>query len=1122
MYMSILNFIFLVPLGPQPQGNKGPQVRTIPVQIEGDDPPQPYVHPSEQVVPEPKKYTGSSIPSRSFKILQAMTAPDNCANVDEQYEALPYEQWGYDPNYPSYPPPNYWHDYYYNYYYQEPQPGLSKEEHETSAKSNPRQTPTPRQTPAPRQTPVPFWGYAMSPYPYQTPRRQSTTDGESDAETSTNPRSTPSNGRSTPSPFWGYGYQQFPEPAEKACEEPQVYPYPPPYYDPYYYYYYGYPPMYPPYPYYGVNSDTDEMAGYSSTDEMAYYNRRAAEKGRNNRRSSSTPRTIVTPTINVKETVINNKADTQNPEIVEYTSDSASETETEEEVIKPQGNNPLRSIRSVSNIQVYAEEETNSHCSDDEVYIEECSEEANEDVDEEGSVYIVDDDAYPHQLSVIYEESERTDSRMRCASALSDSTTIAEKSDYEEDSPEVQNPSKPFKFCVSVGEENEDEVKTIVTVGDGEITTFEEKSSSATPRNETDTSDEEDDVQDEAETTEDEENDDTTPNEEIEEEEGKESDESEDWWGIIGKEDDLPKPRVVTLKRERYFGRKKEEAVEQNSICSETTEPVIHDQTENQKTKIENNSVVVDQKPKNNYARAIKSVYDKIEDQFEEEENTGKLIELESFVARLEQMQKESGLWNIQIARNKSKSKLVKANSSKDINRKDTCDQTSQPEKGNKNMNYNDKVTDSCTAIKSDDINFKLITNDNNDSSASYSNYNSSKSAKLNGNYNESVKNEEITQQTADNDEENDETSDDTDSSSEDESEISQKEPTEDETAMQIQSIKQRIQALKESIRLKQSKLQGQEIKSTVKEKVNTLETTSQSRSKTTSTKSSVKSFEEYSEEEEGDSGVTSDMSRHISDTEEFPELKKLTRYQRAATHSRLFKLLQDECENAEDEDEVKVTLSEAEKQATKEKSVPKEEPPRRDQLSLPLRKTNESDSLCSSGVNSPGSPVNEKLVNELVQSLLKHKKGQMFRNMPKVKLYAAAAKILQEDLDLIAETPSDCSSFMSPLRDSTGYSTAAQTPQEFNGNYDEYRQYYETWNEAENYDILPSKAFKLLQEHSNLNKTGAVAGLLAKCPRVLSSKNIHKRLMKLLESSECPSPTPENPLESNEVTSAS
>lgn len=47
----------------------------------GDDTPKQYVHPSEQTVPEPKKYTGGAIPSRSFKILQAMTSPDNCGKV---------------------------------------------------------------------------------------------------------------------------------------------------------------------------------------------------------------------------------------------------------------------------------------------------------------------------------------------------------------------------------------------------------------------------------------------------------------------------------------------------------------------------------------------------------------------------------------------------------------------------------------------------------------------------------------------------------------------------------------------------------------------------------------------------------------------------------------------------------------------------------------------------------------------------------------------------------------------------------------------------------------------------------------------------------------------------------
>lgn len=38
---------------------------------------QANLPPSEQQVQEPKKYMGSAIPSRSFRILQAMTAPES-------------------------------------------------------------------------------------------------------------------------------------------------------------------------------------------------------------------------------------------------------------------------------------------------------------------------------------------------------------------------------------------------------------------------------------------------------------------------------------------------------------------------------------------------------------------------------------------------------------------------------------------------------------------------------------------------------------------------------------------------------------------------------------------------------------------------------------------------------------------------------------------------------------------------------------------------------------------------------------------------------------------------------------------------------------------------------------
>lgn len=44
----------------------------------GDGPATKYVPASEQTAPEPKKYTGSAIPSKSFRMLQAMTSPDTC------------------------------------------------------------------------------------------------------------------------------------------------------------------------------------------------------------------------------------------------------------------------------------------------------------------------------------------------------------------------------------------------------------------------------------------------------------------------------------------------------------------------------------------------------------------------------------------------------------------------------------------------------------------------------------------------------------------------------------------------------------------------------------------------------------------------------------------------------------------------------------------------------------------------------------------------------------------------------------------------------------------------------------------------------------------------------------
>lgn len=65
-----------VPRGPGMSGN--PQARPVQQVSSGDGSPQAYIPPSEQQVQEPRKYTGGAIPSRSFRMLQAMTAPENC------------------------------------------------------------------------------------------------------------------------------------------------------------------------------------------------------------------------------------------------------------------------------------------------------------------------------------------------------------------------------------------------------------------------------------------------------------------------------------------------------------------------------------------------------------------------------------------------------------------------------------------------------------------------------------------------------------------------------------------------------------------------------------------------------------------------------------------------------------------------------------------------------------------------------------------------------------------------------------------------------------------------------------------------------------------------------------
>nr|XP_036668702.1 protein piccolo isoform X1 [Drosophila suzukii] len=262
------------------------------------------------------------------------------------------------------------------------------------------------------------------------------------------------------------------------------------------------------------------------------------------------------------------------------------------------------------------------------------------------------------------------------------------------------------------------------------------------------------------------------------------------------------------------------------------------------------------------------------------------------------------------------------------------------------------------------------------------------------------------------------------------------------------------------------------------------------------------------SEIEEDDSGVT-DMNRQLSGTdtesESFPELRKMTSYQRAATHSRLFKLLQDENDvpeaGASPSDEFQ--LKPSRRKIVHNVSITRRQNPtalndaetmtqRRERLSLPLRKNTSIDADNPSTPNSPASPilgpsaknqrkVSDKLVNELVQSLLLKSDSSHLRNLPIERLQAAAKRALVEEMDSAQEN-------------SSLDSTPAPTPKQDK----EYSDYYNSWCDASGSgdEVLPPKSFRALQDPRRSPWT-------VRCPRVLSSKTINRDLARVTESPE-------------------
>lgn len=293
-------------------------------------------------------------------------------------------------------------------------------------------------------------------------------------------------------------------------------------------------------------------------------------------------------------------------------------------------------------------------------------------------------------------------------------------------------------------------------------------------------------------------------------------------------------------------------------------------------------------------------------------------------------------------------------------------------------------------------------------------------------------------------------------------------------------------------------------------ERIKSQDSVAESQSQRNSWTSSIR--ESIDESGDEDSGVTSDHNQQVSDSEysesdNYTELRKLSSYQRAATHSRLFKLLKEEC--ADDEAQTPPQVTENTKMYSRKKivhnvSITRRNNPnvdvetmaqRRERLSLPLlAKSNSSiedmsSAPPSSGTSTPPTanraPVSDQLINELIQSFMKKQKNKLLRNVSMEKIHEAARKALQEDPEYDSVIGSVSS-------------TPAITPQEFTNGYSDYYDSFQRLNQSEIVNGSPNKE---LPPFTRSNRMWSV-----KCPRVLSSKTINRDLS-LIRESESPEP---------------
>lgn len=214
---------------------------------------------------------------------------------------------------------------------------------------------------------------------------------------------------------------------------------------------------------------------------------------------------------------------------------------------------------------------------------------------------------------------------------------------------------------------------------------------------------------------------------------------------------------------------------------------------------------------------------------------------------------------------------------------------------------------------------------------------------------------------------------------------------------------------------------------------------------------------------EDDDSGVQSSKceSEFGTDTEGFHESKNLYADHDNKSKQNLVQCLQDyvnkKLENVSYTPQNREFLNNLSGTSSKSSIYPSDSEnleKRKNKLTLPLENqysTNlkQKGLLCS---------TQEKVANELVQSLLEKENNEVFRNISMQKLQAAAIKILQEENALRRGSSG-----------STLNSTPALTPSEFQSESPSYDSYHASFGGSDDadycYNLFPSKAFKKVHD---------------------------------------------------------